>query len=591
LSTSQGRAGRGSLHERLLSVTGKPTRTHSYGTNMHTSSTVFARSRLAPSSAAQDPAQLLDEQTESWTLASIATEGAKRWPNQRAVVDDTGSLTYAELDYAVRRAATALMLVGVCPGDRVAILGDRSKGTLIALLAVSRMGATYVALDPTQPIARLSLLLDDADVIAIITSNPEMVPSSVQAPNRLVTSFAALATTDTSADDDALTAAFSRVEPSAVAYMLYTSGSTGVPKGVQIEHRSVRAFFETHNERVGIQPGDRCLSTGPFHFDVTVMDVLLPLYCGATVFLGPKQPIPTLVLKTLSDNAITHVYAVGTLLSLITGDGNRLDKYDLSALRVLQTGAEVCNVRVVNEWLRRYPELTFLNSYGPTEATVGCISFLKTEPGELDVLDCPIGLPHRTTTIRIVDAGNQAIREADVIGELLIGGPQLMRGYWRRPVENAKSLIELEGKTYYRTGDYAFVDNQGLYHFVGRIDDEIKLHGYRIHLNEVRSAILKQADVSDVVVGMVANTELVAALVLASGSAPTALRNVVNNAGERLPHYMVPTRWIVLPKMPRLPSGKTDRQSILQAFERTVTELDVEFYQESNGQFAAMEVA
>jgi amino acid adenylation domain-containing protein len=485
------------------------------------------------------------------------------------------------------------MTLGIRPGQRVAILGDRCKETVIALLAASTAGATYVAIDPHQPPARLQLLLNDAEVHAIVASDTKHLAQSAIGNHCPLLSFDDLLNGKA---DRALRVQerlrFPKAAPSSVAYMLYTSGSTGVPKGVQIEHRSIRAFFDSHNERVGIHPGDRCLSTGPFHFDVTVLDVLLPLYCGATVFFGPSKPIPSLILKTLMENAVTHLYAVGTLLAVITGDGRRLDGFNLSALRVLQTGAEVCNVRVVNEWLTRYPMLKFLNSYGPTEATVGCISYLKEEPGPLRKSDCPIGKPHRNTTICIVSPEGQVTNEAGVPGELLIAGPQLMRGYWRRPIENERAMVMMQGRLYYRTGDYAFVDEAGQYHFVGRIDDEVKLCGFRIHLNEIRANLLKDARVADAVVGVLsirAAHVLATGLVLAEGTLPGALRDIADSARTLLPHYMIPAHWAVLSAMPRLASGKADRKTIMSSLQQTLSIIDVPFYIAEDEGFIALE--
>jgi amino acid adenylation domain-containing protein len=545
-------------------------------------------------------------ETSQFTLRDIVSYGASTWPSQPALVDGDVVTTFAELSRRVAIAARRLRAHSVQPRDRVAILGRRSTPTVIALFAAATLGATYVALDPEQPLARIEGLLLDADVRVVLAEDDLAGALQEHSGGVPVLPFSSLAeectrsTRETSKNDPretskndpretskndpretskndpretskndprevAAPAAFV-VEPTDTAYILYTSGSTGRPKGVPIEHASIRTFFEAHNERVGIRPGDRCLSTGPFYFDVSILDVLLPLYFGATVYFAPKTLVPSLVLTILERHAITHLYAVGTILGLITGDGRRLDRFHLGALRVLQTGAEVCNVRVVNEWLRRYPRLSFLNSYGPTEATVGCLSYLKPYEGPLREATCPIGKPHRGTDVRLVDESGAIIETPFTVGELIVAGPQVMRRYFRRPEETQRAFLSIAGQTYYRTGDHAHVDGEGNYHFVGRIDDEVKLHGCRIHLNEIKQVLEADPLVEQAVLGLITpagEQELAALVVPRNGTPRELLTSIASRARGRLASYMVPSRWAALRAVPRLPSGKTDRSTLL----------------------------
>lgn len=512
-----------------------------------------------------------------WTLGDIARAGATRWPGRTALVDTSRQLTFAELYEEVQVTAARLWHHGVRPGNRVAVLGDRCADSAIAVLAVCTIGATYVALDPEQPLERLRLLLDDAQVSAVLAR-----PQTTALLSSLKSSIALLPFEDTAAVYAAIDQTYSVcVSPESIAYMLYTSGSTGTPKGVPIGHTSVLAFFEAHNERVKIEAGDRCLNTGPFHFDVSVMDVLLPLYCGATVYFGPPTPVPSQILQMVSRHRITHLYAVGTLLGLITGDGRRLDRYDLGSLKMLQTGAEVCNVRVVNEWLSRYPKLGFLNSYGPTEATVGCVSYLKAGDGPLRDLDCPIGKPHRGTLVHILDSENQVVRAPGVIGELIVTGSQLMRGYWRRPLEDKRVFLDLDGQRFYRTGDFGFMDSENEIHFVGRRDDEVKLNGFRIHLNEIRNCIDKDSRVTSStveVLNLQDAREIAVAVALAPECGPETILDIAQQLQRQLPQHMVPTRWIAMHATPRLPSGKTDRKRVAHMLEVAISKNDAAFY-------------
>lgn len=522
---------------------------------------------------------------DTWTIAKVVTDGAKRWPGQLALIDDHGSLTFEELAIKVRLAAHRLQILGLRSGSRVAVLGCRSSQTAIAILAVASIGASYVGLDPEQPTLRLQHLIADAEVSCVLVNEVAQLKLSTSTEKVPVLLLSELTNeSPTSLRDDSTLP--SSVSSSSLAYILYTSGSTGCPKGVPIQHRNVLAFFNAHNERIDIRPGDRCLSTGPFYFDVSVMDVLLPLHFGATVYFAPKNLLPSLILRMLSRHRITHFYAVGTLLGLITGDGNRLDNYDLSALRMLQTGAEVCNTRVVNEWLKRLPTLGFLNSYGPTEATVGCLSFLKPYDGPITTADCPIGKPHRGTSARIIDSFNRIQEGVGNIGELIVTGSQVMSGYWRGRKDDRKSFVFIDGQRYYRTGDQVYVDNEANFHFVGRVDDEVKLNGFRIHLNEVRRTIEHCPQVLQVCIGVLAtptSDELVAAIELPDRVEQNTWLDLVTRVRIHLPDYMVPTRWAAYRSFPRLPTGKTNRTLILNSIRDAIYESNASYYELVDG--------
>jgi amino acid adenylation domain-containing protein len=537
------------------------------------------------------PAHSVQPQT-GWTMASIATDGAARWPNEVAVCDGVARLTFRELHAAARILAERLLELGVKPGDRIAVAGECNADTVVAILGVCLSGACYVALDPSHPPARLAFLLEDAGARGVIATADVRKIAESKPEIAFCMAVEGLTCARRVCNKASKPRALPTIAPDSVAYVMYTSGSTGMPKGVQIEHRQVRAFFEAHNERVGLGPGDRCLSNGPFHFDVSLMDVFLPLYAGASVFFTGSLPIPTVILRALEHHRITHFYAVGTLLGLITGDGKRLDNYDLSALRVLQTGAEVCNVRVVNEWLKRYPNLGFLNSYGPTEATVGCISYVKPSVGPLREGECPIGRPHSRTRCQLLDADNKPVSRPDVIGELVLAGQQLMRGYWRRSLENQKAFVWLNNERYYRTGDYAYLDQNGDYHFVSRLDDEIKLNGYRIHLNEICRCLESDSCVEAALAGTISprgdTSELVVLLVsekIATLELAHALEQLLRS---RLPSYMQPARWAFMHAFPRLSSGKADRDGILRRLAGAVRTNDARFYIQNGDDFSAL---
>jgi amino acid adenylation domain-containing protein len=504
-----------------------------------------------------------------FTLARLAERGARHWPDATALVDAHARISFAALRDAVSRLSQRLLHAGVAPGDRVVVFGQKDIATLVALLAITQAGGIYVPLDVHQPRARLDftladcapkLVLGDLRFCALACGLPYLTLTCLEQALESVPEPLPLPT----------------VVPSDVAYMLYTSGSTGRPKGVLIEHGSVHAFFIAHNDFAGITAGDRCMNTGPFHYDVSVMDVLLPLYFGASVVLTPELPLASVLLSTLARESITHFYAVGSILGLMTGDGRALDRHDLGALRLLQTGAEVCNPRVVNAWLARLPKLRFLNSYGPTELTVGCVCFAEPRAGLLAEGDVPIGALHAGSVALLLDDDGAMIGDGEGEGELAVGGQQVMRGYHQRPDEERAALFVHAGVRFYRTGDRVRRDARGCLHYVGRRDHEVKVDGCRVHLSEPLRWLTSDPRVQAATVGTVRNRQgrirVGAAVAMhRSASADDALA-VLARIARALPSAFVPVGLLVYDALPRTSTGKTDTRTALLELERRLAE-------------------
>jgi D-alanine--poly(phosphoribitol) ligase subunit 1 len=492
-----------------------------------------------------------------WSLPLSVLDSARRWPMDEAVHCSGESICYGELAERVTGWARRMTELGVQVGDRVVVVAHKRIETIAAMLAANAAGAAFVPLDPNAGERRRAQLIQDAAPSLIVGP-----PGSGQGhPAAWI-------------DLDAFRGAaplslctLPEVRSDSLAYVLYTSGSTGLPKGVEITHAGVRAFFDDHNRRVGICHGSRCLNTSPFHFDVLLMDVMLPLYCGATVYLSTELPIPTTLLRTIENKRITHMYAVGTVLGMITGDGSRLDRYDLSSLRVLQTGAEVCNTKVVNQWLCRYPMLGFLNSYGPTEVSVGCANYRKPFVGPLPGDECPIGYLHASCSALICDDQGNVIHSRPALGELWVAGTQVMRGYRNRPEEQGRAIVERDGVRYYRTGDMVRCDPDGLMWFVGRVDDQVKIGGHRIHLNEIQRSISAHPEVVQLTAGVVAGRRgQVIAIALESKQkpCPELASAILQWARGSLPLAVVPQALLFADELPRTPTGKVDRKRCMQ---------------------------
>jgi len=502
------------------------------------------------------------------TFAELTLSSSERSGGATALVDDAIELTFHELECAAHALAREFQARGVSHGDHVVIMGPHTATQVVAMFATSLLGAVFVPMDAALPQARLRRLLRDVRPRLVIATDASRERLGAAVYDRffdwrvaqecvnanLGVASAAIPVTPERA-----------VEAGDVAYVMYTAGSAGNPRGVQIEHHALITFFETYNAKLGIATGDRCLNTAPFHLDVCLLDVFLPLYFGATVYLNGDFDFGQSVLHKLAQHRITHFHAAGALLAQITHDGSSLDRYDLAALRVLQTGAEASKPVIVNQWLRRLPQLCFVNTYGPPEVTVGCIQFRKLEPGLLGGEHCPIGMPHAGTSVLLLNAQGHEVAAPWLVGELLLGGEQLMRGYLNAPESTRRAFIEFEGELYYRSGDLAYRDPQGLYWFVGRSDDQVKWLGHRVHLHELRDTLTFHPEVYRTAAGIVhdAQGRKQLALVVQVVRAPSAA--LARSLREHLPSHLLPGVIGFVVSWPRLPSGRPDIDGCLES--------------------------
>lgn len=527
------------------------------------------------------------------------SDHARRRPGATAIVTADGARTYAELVRELHRVAGGLADLGVRLGDRVALMGHKTTTAVVSLLAVMRAGAAYVPLDPLAPDGRVAELVADARCQVILSS----ASHDHRRVAKLAEETGARYVDARSIHPTAGRALPNEIGGEAVAYCMYTSGSTGRAKGVQIPHRALDAFFAGFYDLVEIGPDARCLNTSALHFDVSAVDLLMPLRCGATVHLGPPMPVPQVLAGIISGRRITHMAGVGSTLTLIADGTSDFAGHDVSSLRRVVTGAEVLNPRTVQRWLAAAPELVVINGYGPTECTCSVINhpIREREPDRTELY--PIGTPAPGTRIRF--RAEDGRLDDDGPGEILIAGRQVMVGYLNRPEEDERSRATDGTTTYYRTGDWGSRRLDGVILYHGRRDDEVKIRGYRVNLNEVaRTAQLhpavRRAFVAAVPAGdgdlrlacatvpaadgdvRLAGAAAASGPSDASGGCGPAEPEPLDEAGtrelraylaDRLPAYMLPAYFFRLAAVPVLPSQKPDVARIRQSLHAAVAAL------------------
>ena len=503
---------------------------------------------------------------------------ARSSPAKCALSDSTVSVDYHALDSFGARFAGHLRALGCEAGDRVVMVVNRRAILVAAILGTFKAGCIHVPLDPRMPAARLQYILGDIAPAAVITEEDLLDTvaghSSTRANILLVRDLERLLAEERGGvDEQASSAPFPRPDLEAAAYCIYTSGSTGRPKGVLIDHRSIADFFEGTREIYDVRADSVCASFSPLNFDVYLMDMLFPLSEGARLHVYDDFAVPDLMFETIQANGVTHFSAWGMMLGLIAQAGE-FDSARLPHLQTILTGTDVPDIKTVQRWMTKNTGVKVINAYGPTECTCAATAHVirEIEPDRQQLY--PIGKALRHVETFLVGSEGEQIDAANEPGELLIGGTQVMQGYWNLADETAKAVTWLHGVRCYRTGDICTYLEDGSLFYIGRKDNEVNIGGYRVHLNEVRFVINSVPHVHDseiVVLDSKYGEKILAAGILLEKSrnlhADQQLDLIKRRLAEQLPSYMVPRYATVLDQFPLLSSGKTDRKALLSLLE------------------------
>ncbi len=533
------------------------------------------------------------------TIQSLFARQVARTPAEVAAVCDGECLTYAELDRRSEGLAQVLRRLGVRPGCFAGLLDERGLDFLVALLAVFKAGGAYVPFEPTYPEDRLCYMLANSGV-GVLVARAGLIAGRREILAACPELRAVVCLSEGAAEPPAMPEIPAGLQaelfdprvplvpgeaPSALpgdardpAYMLYTSGSTGLPKGAVVRHDGAVNHIWAQREALDLDSGLCFLQSAPSSSDISVWQFLAPLLLGGrTVIVDPETVSdPRRLLRVLREERVTLAELVPAVLRALIDHAAVLPEGEraLPGLRWMMATGEAVPVDLVNDWLALYPQIPVVNAYGPTEAADDVTQAVFDRPLPRGVHALPIGRPLANFSCHVVDRGLRLV-PFGAPGELCIAGTGVGSGYWRNPEKTSLSFVpdpfaRTPGAVLYRTGDLVRWRAGDGIEFLGRIDHQVKIRGFRIELGEVETALLSQDDVREAVVVVQqqeGDQRLVAYVASEKGRSVEAggLRNLLQ---KRLPGHMIPSAFVFLEALPRTPNGKVDRRA-LPAMERS----------------------
>lgn len=524
-----------------------------------------------------------------YLLQQLLENSAKQYPDKEAVVYKNTVITYQELDIASNQLAWTLRNAGIEKGDRIGICLNKSIEEIVAIYGILKAGAVYVPIDPASPTQRIAYFVENCQSKALITTRKIATKLYQDFPDRVATSVQQIIVVDEDAAEDKeflstkiLTwqqVLQSSKEPLPcnnlvdcdLAHIMYTSGSTGNPKGVMLTHRSILNFASCFYHCLEVQSSDRISHQLPIYFAASVVDIFTSIQAGGAIVIVPPElaVFPIDLTKFIEAQRITIWFSVPSLLTQLVLRGN-LQYHSFPHLRQILFAGEPFPIQYLRQLMQLIPQVEYCNIYGSAET--GARTYYQFKSFDLELDSVPIGRACANTELFIVNDEHQ-IAALGEVGELYTRGSSVMKGYWGMPEKTKEVLVpytvypHLGEETVFRTGDLVKQEANGNYIYVGRRDHLIKSRGYRIELEEIEKAIQRHPNIEEVAVIAIPDEEignrLKSVVVLKPGS---DLQQSVLQAfcAQTIPNYMIPESIEFRSNLPKTSTGKIDRVALGQ---------------------------
>jgi amino acid adenylation domain-containing protein len=499
-------------------------------------------------------------------------------PDGTAIIEPgQGSITYGELNALANQLRDRLYQLGISRGDRVGIYLHKSIDSLAAILGILKTGAAYVPVDPGAPVARNAYILADCQVKVVIIEDCFVSDLAAEwGASEDLSRFLILDRTGGGkyikemlelAQANMPISPADSVNPALddLAYILYTSGSTGKPKGVMLTNRAAISFVDWCSEAFEPDYNDRFSSHAPFHFDLSILDIYLPIKHGASLVLISEEigKDPVRLGAMIAESNITIWYSAPSILSFLAQYG-KLERYDYASLRIVLFAGEVFPVKHLRALKKLLPHPRYFNLYGPTETNVCTFYEIPQIVPEDRMTPFPIGKACSNYRIGILDEhGNEV--EPGKEGELCANGQGMMIGYWNLPEKTANAfLVDFSGNKWYKTGDIVVEGPDGNYIYVARRDRMVKKRGYRIELGEIEAGLYRHPAIKEAAVVALQNDEgvKIRAFVSHHKDSRPSIIELKQFCAQNLPAYMVPDLFSFLDFLPKTSTDKIDYQKL-----------------------------
>lgn len=520
-------------------------------------------------------------------LHNLLVESAREYPEKTSINWRGKEMSYHDLDALSNQLSSCLECRHIKAGDRVGIYIDKSIEAIVTIFGILKSGACYVPLDPMAPVERQLLIINDCSLEYLITSSKKFpqIRKILQKKNTLKNIFIV----DTPKEecqndipgvnvifkDDIFSSSNiiteqsqNRIIDSNLAYILYTSGSTGQPKGVMISHRAALAFVNWAWKYFNINGDDIVSAHAPFHFDLSIFDIFVSIKAGAKICIIPHElsSFPKSLADFIENQKISIWYSVPSILTQLVLYGG-LDKRSLPALRQILFAGEVFPSKYLRQLMELVPNANYCNLYGPTETNVITYYPLENLPDE--TIPIPIGVLCDGVKFFIANELGTLIKKGE-IGELYVNSPTLMEAYWNDSQKTEKVLFKnpflpFANELIYKTGDLVSLNQQGNLEYHGRCDSMIKSRGYRIELGEIETALSTHPDIKEVTVLGIPDDKIgnmIKAVIVPKAESTISKNEVKHFCAQKLPHYMVPELISFVISFPRTSTGKIDRKKL-----------------------------